>query len=167
MFRPTVQLVLISLSMAASALAVNADSTSDRCADEAGLTIEGWKNWTAITPTPVISKGHGNKWVKIYVDETAKETYESAGAPYPECSKIVKPLFKASEGKLIVKLTAMVKMAPGYDPANGDWWYALYDGPGTELKKQGKLYNDCIACHKQAAETDYLFSEDVLEAAEE
>ena len=38
---------------------------------------------------------------------------------------------------------------------------------GVALKKQGKLYTGCIDCHKQAAETDYLFSEDVLEAAKE
>lgn len=167
MFRAKSQLAAVLIFMAACAFSANADGTSERCVEEADLTIGGWENWTAITSSPVKSQGHGNQWVKIYVNELARETYKNADAPYRECSKIVKPLFSSSDGKSIAKLTAMVKMAPGYDPANGDWWYALYDGPGTELKKQGKLYTDCIACHKQAAKTDYLFSEDVLEEAKE
>ena len=48
---------------------------------------------------------------------------------------------------------------------NGDWWCGIYDKSGTIAKKQGRLLNDCITCHKQAAKTDYLFSEEVLSAA--
>jgi len=146
---------------------IKADPAAKHCEDEAGINFEGWEKWTPITPNPVISSGHGNMWVKIYVNKIAEATYLSADAPYPECSKIVKPLYSDAEGKSIDKLTIMVKMASGYDSANGDWWYALYDGPGTKVRKQGRLYSGCIICHKQAAESDYLFSEDVLKAAEE
>jgi hypothetical protein len=57
----------------------------------------------------------------------------------------------------------MVKMPDGYDPENGDWWYAIYhDVAGIKPVKQGRLYNDCILCHKGASDTDYLFSKDVM-----
>ena len=60
----------------------------------------------------------------------------------------------------------MVKMPPGYDPENGDWWYASYDATGIKVSEQGRLAG-CIPCHKQAARTDYLFAQDVLNAAKE
>jgi hypothetical protein len=55
-------------------------------------------------------------------------------------------------------------MPPGYDRENGDWWYGKFDKTGTTTIIQGCLQKDCIVCHKQADETDYLFSTDVLEA---
>jgi len=128
--------------------------------------FEGWWEWAKVTPTPVVSKGHNSNWVGIYVDELAKDTYLNAGAPYPECAKIVKPIYNDAEGKSVRKLTIMVKMSPGYDPENGDWWYASYDATGLNVRSQGRL-DGCIPCHKQAAETDYLFSKDVLNAAKE
>jgi hypothetical protein len=62
------------------------------------------------------------------------------------------------------KLTIMVKMSPGYDPENADWWYGVYDRSGTKATMQGKIAF-CIDCHKDASATDYLFSSEVLEAS--
>ena len=148
------------------AVEVNADPTAERCGGDKEMTFEGWWEWAKVTPTPVVSKGHNSNWVGIYVDELAKDTYLNAGAPYPECAKIVKPIYNDAEGKSVRKLTIMVKMSPGYDPENGDWWYASYDATGLNVRSQGRL-DGCIPCHKQAAETDYLFSKDVLNAAKE
>jgi hypothetical protein len=148
------------------AIVAYADPTAERCNDVGELTFENWEEWTLITPKPVISEGHGNSWVKVYVNELAEDTYLSAGAPYPECAKVVKPLYSDAEGTRVDKMTIMVKMATGYDPENSDWWYALSNGPGTFLIEQGRVDN-CILCHKEAAETDYLFSKEVLNAAKE
>jgi len=131
-----------------------------------GMTFEGWENWEKVTPRPVRSKGHSNNWVGIYVNELAKETYLSSGSPYQVCAKIVKPVYTDSRGKVVIKLTIMVKMAPGYDPENANWWYGVYGASGTDMWDEGKL-PDCIICHKQATETDYLFSKEVTGAAEE
>jgi hypothetical protein len=60
----------------------------------------------------------------------------------------------------------MVKMSPGFDPENADWWYGVYDESGTNMWDEGKL-SDCIICHKQTADTDYLFSKDVINAGKE
>jgi hypothetical protein len=51
-------------------------------------------------------------------------------------------------------------MPPGHDPENGDWWYAGYNSSGTIPQMTGKMIL-CIACQKEAAETDYLFSKEV------
>lgn len=143
------------------AIVVSADPIEKHCDDVNGMTFENWMDWRKVTPKPVKSKGHSYNWVGVYVDELAEDIYISAGAPYPECARIVKPIYNDTEGKSVRKLTIMVKMAPGYDPQNGDWWYASYDATGTKVIEQGRL-DGCIPCHKQASKTDYLFSKDVL-----
>ncbi len=158
--------LVLLIAATVGAVDPNADPTTNRCDDDNGMTFEGWREWAQVTPKPVISKGHSNNWVDIYVDELAKDTYLSAGAPYPICAKIVKPIYNDAEGKSVRKLTIMVKMSPGYDPENGDWWYASYDATGNKAREQGRLHG-CIPCHKQAVETDYLFSKDVLNATNE
>ena len=130
------------------------------------MTFEDWREWTNVTPNPVVSKGHGGNWVGVYVDEVAKETYLAATGPYAECAKIVKPIYADSSGAEVLKLTIMVKMAPGYDPEDADWWYGKYDATGTSAMAQGKLPG-CIICHRQAADTDYLFSKEVVHSENE
>ena len=156
----------ILIAAIAGAVVAKAGPPAKSCEDDGGMTFEDWVEWTPITPKPVISEGHGNNWVKIYVNKLAEDTYLSAGAPYPECAKIVKPLYSDAEGTRVDKITVMIKMVSGYDSENGDWWYALYGGSGTIVREQGRLDN-CIVCHKEAAETDYLFSKEVLNAAKE
>jgi len=125
------------------------------------MTFEDWRDWTSVTPEPVKSKGHHNNWVEIYVNKIAEETYLSASSPYQVCAKIVKPIHTDSSGTKVLKITIMVKMPPGYDSENADWWYGVYDESGTDIWDEGKL-PDCVICHKQAAETDYLFAKDVM-----
>ncbi len=93
------------------------------------------------------SAGHSNNWVGVYVDELAKYTYLGAGSLYPVCAKVVKPIYYDASGERVRKLTIMVKMPPGYDPENGDWWYASSDAADAKLGAQGKRH-DCIICHR-------------------
>jgi hypothetical protein len=153
------------LLYAVNASGAESDSANQNC-DTANMTFEGWRQWTNVTPVPVRSKGHSNNWVGIYVNKLAKATYLSASSPYAACAKIVKPIYTDSSGENIRKLTIMVKMSPGFDPENADWWYGVYDESGTDMWDEGKL-SDCIICHKQAADTDYLFSNDVINAGKE
>ncbi len=149
---------------ATNALGSESDSSSQTCSDKT-MTFEDWRGWTRVTPKPVRSNGHSNNWVGIYVNKLAEATYLSASSPYQVCAKIVKPIYTDSSGTNIRKLTIMVKMPPGYDSDNADWWYGSSDESGIDVWG-GKL-PDCIICHKQAAETDYLFSKEVLSAGKE
>ena len=148
-----------------SVMGAESNSTIQNCNDTA-MTFEDWRQWANITPKPVRSEAHSNNWVGIYVNEIAESTYRMASSPYQVCSKIVKPIYTDENGTTVRKLTIMVKMPPGYDPENADWWYGDYDASGTVMKKQGRIWG-CISCHKQAAETDYLFSKEVGHASGE
>ena len=144
-------------------LAVSEASSAEICSFEEGMIFEDWQSWEKLTHRPLFSKGHSSHWVDIYVNELAEETYRDVGDLYPVCAKIVKAAYEDEAGTEFWSLTVMVKMPPGYDPENGDWWYAVYhDTEGIKPVNQGKLYEECIQCHQGAIETDYLFSHDVM-----
>ena len=151
------------LLLCTSSIAANQAFCAEICQFEAGMTFEDWRSWEKLTRKPIFSKGHGSKWVDIYVNDLAGETYRDVGDLYPVCAKIVKATYLDEAGSDFWSLTVMVKMPPGYDPENGDWWYAVYhDTAGVKPVNQGRLYEECILCHAGAAETDYLFSHDVM-----
>ena len=163
---------LIRLSVTASIvctlglLLALARSNAASCGGEDGMTFENWRDRTEVTDGFVISEGHSNSWVRIYVDDLAKDIYLAGSAPYPECAEIIKSAYHDADGSSFRGLTVMVKMPTGYDPENADWWYGKYDESGTLMLRQGRLF-DCVACHKQASDTDYLFSREVLGIKEE
>lgn len=138
----------------------------DDCHDEEWMTFEGWEGWEAITASPVISYAHGENWVGIFANEIASETYKAATAPFPECSAIVKSIYTDMDGSAVRKLTIMVKMPAGYDPDHGDWWYGDSESTGTVISEGGRR-EDCMSCHEVAIETDYVFSDDVMETVRE
>jgi hypothetical protein len=141
-------------------------SNASACGEEKQIDFSDWRQWRSVTPEPVRSKAHSNNWVGIYVDKLAEKTYLSASSPYPTCARIVKPIYSDESGSRVRKLTIMMKMAPGFDPANANWWYGVYDASGIEVREQGKI-RDCIICHKQAVDTDYLFSTEVMHTVKE
>lgn len=147
-------------------LLASARANAVSCGSEGELSFADWRDWTEVTDRYLASEGHGNSWVRIYVDDLANDIYLAGSAPYPECAKIVKSAFYDAEGNSFRGLTVMVKMPAGYDPENADWWYGKYDESGTHVLKQGRL-TECIFCHGQASDTDYLFSRDVLGIKEE
>lgn len=155
--------IFIVISIVTVIFGAIAEPIGKRCSDESKMTFENWREWAQVTPKPMRSAGHNGNWVGIYVDDQAKDTYLNARAPYPVCATIIKPIYFDAEGSSVRKLTIMVKMRPGYDPDNGDWWYAHADPSGSIIQDHGRL-DGCIPCHKQAAKTDYLFSNEVLNA---
>ena len=154
MLRKMVLLSCTLLLITISVFGAESEAVRQHCGD-AQVTFEDWRQWTSVTTIPVRSKGHSNNWVGIYVNKLAAETYLSASSPYPVCAKIVKPIYTDSSGTEVRKLTIMVKMPPGYDPENADWWYGQSDDTGIEVWG-GKL-TDCIVCHKQAANGTSVF----------
>lgn len=92
----------------------------------------------------------------VYVDEAANAPFDAKQGPYPEGARIVKPQFDSKSAEAPVNVTVMKKMASGYDPDNGDWYYGVYGADGSVLN-EGKL-EACIQCHTQAANQDYVFA---------
>lgn len=142
---------------------VHGEMIAAPCGVAAASTFENWRAWTKLTPKPIVASGHGGNWADIYLNDGARDSYLAAAARFPRCAAIVKPIYADAGASRVLELVIMVKMPAGWDPANADWWYGVYDASGGKARRQGKL-RDCIPCHAFAAETDYLFTEDVLKA---
>jgi len=100
------------------------------------------------------------------VNAIAKKAYVEKLNLLPVGSIILKPLYPDEQRSEIAKLTIMLKMEKGYDTQHGDWWYGVYDETGMEEYNQGKI-QACIKCHAKAKETDYMFSEIMMESINE
>ena len=161
MKRGFISAILLAFGTAILSGTAGADAARVRCDKNTEITFEDWQDWTRITPEPKPSPGHSGAWVGIYTNDLATKTYLNASSPYRTCAAIVKPVYSDATGNKVFRMTIMVKMQAGYDPENGDWWYGKADKTGTRIRSSGKI-RECIACHKQAAETDYLFSKDVM-----
>lgn len=122
--------------------------------------VRDWKSWHKLNPDILDSEAHA-AMVDIYVNDIAKQPYETEAAVYPVGAMVVKPLYRDANRKECVRIVVMVKMPAGYDPKNGDWWYGVGEESAEEMYYQGKL-RTCIACHKAVEATDYMFSKSVM-----
>jgi|GEM_PF-779470 len=52
--------------------------------------------------------------------------------------------------------TLMIKREPGYNPAAGDWEFAVAPGKEAQIEARGKLEN-CRACHVEKRDQDFVF----------
>jgi hypothetical protein len=143
--------------------------------------IDGYKGWTKVNDVPqlmphkvaaacaaivtlnrgVMIDGSGNphrdKYFTVYVNEVGREAMLRQKAPiFPEGSVIVKEKLPAKDSDTPELLTVMIKRKSGFNPATGDWEYAVVDGGGTVVEERGNLQN-CQACHIANRTTDYIF----------
>ncbi|MEP7123297.1 MAG: hypothetical protein ABJE95_20390 [Byssovorax sp.] len=91
---------------------------------------------------------------EILADEGAA-AYPALGPlrPIPAGATLVERLYPRGAADVAATF-AMVKRAPGYDPAGGDWEYLVVDGAG-HLEQRGRLPL-CARCHADAPH-DHLF----------
>jgi hypothetical protein len=127
--------------------------------DSSTFDFTHWKRHYKLNPTPFHSEAH-EAYVDIYLNTLAKTAYIEEKSRFPRGATIYKPLFSDKDAKEFARLVIMVKMQEGYDPQHGDWWYGVYDESGRIAYYQGRIAS-CIECHKEAKETDYLFSSSV------
>ena len=128
--------------------------------DQQVMTFPNWNKTHKLTKEIIESDAH-NAFVEIYLNEEAKDAYIEVKSEFPVGSEVFKPLYADKKGEHFARLVIMVKMHKGYDSANGDWWYGVYDESGTEMAYEGKI-PECISCHVVAKETDYMFSRSVM-----
>jgi len=123
-----------------------------------------WSKQIKLNKERMESEGH-NAFVDIYVNKKAEMTYRTRGKHYPVGSISYKPLFFKANSKTPSIVVIMKKMQKGYDPKHNDWWYGVYDETGKEAYYKGKI-TSCIKCHAQVSQTDYLFSQSVMDKIE-
>jgi hypothetical protein len=52
--------LVLLMAATVGAVEANADPTAIRCDVDNEMAFEGWREWTQVTPKPVITKGHSN-----------------------------------------------------------------------------------------------------------
>jgi hypothetical protein len=128
------------------------------------LTFRDWKDQIKLNQKIFESEAH-NAFVDIFVNKKAEQAYKNRASSYPVGAIVYKPLYSDAKKTELSIVVIMQKMAQGYDQANGDWWYGVYDASGTEGYHKGRI-KSCIKCHAQVKETDYMFSNDVMDKIE-
>src|SRR5215510_5908769 len=114
---------------------------------------------------------HASTYITVYVNKIGREAMFATGQPrFPEGSvivkeKIEKPLSpegydigppKSLEGLKPSLYTLMIKREPGYNPAVGDWEFAVASGKEGRIEAGGKL-ESCQACHLEKRDQDFVF----------
>ena len=128
------------------------------------ISFEDWKKQTRLNEEPLDSASH-NAFIDIYANDLGAKAYIQKAKVFPVGAELFKPLYTDTKRKKLVRLVVMVKKEQGYDSENGDWWYGIYDKTGKEAWYQGRI-NSCIQCHRIAKESDYLFTESVMDNIE-
>jgi len=121
--------------------------------------IAGYRSWQ--TPDWVAgfqpSRHPVPKYVRYYVNDKGVSDIDNP----PNGSIFVKEQF--DEDKKFINLTVMKKI-DGYDPDNGDWYWAITD-EARRVTNAGKLdtswTSSCISCHRKGdGGGDLLFVND-------
>lgn len=99
------------------------------------------------------SPTHDGMMVRTHLDVATMQAYNSKSYPYPEGATAVKEGHMTADGP--IKTLFMMKKIKGYDPNNGDWFYAMAAPDGTAMQK-GRVQM-CISCHSTVKNKDYLY----------
>lgn len=101
---------------------------------------DDWKSFNNVSPGPWISKTHGQRFVEIYANDIALESYKTPGAPLPVGSILVKPSWENTDGVPGAEgpLFIMEKREAGFAPDSDDWFYA-FQWPNPPEKWAAKI----------------------------
>ena len=105
---------------------------------------------------------HALSAVRIYMSDAAAKEFVEINPRYPVGSVIVKEKVRwgaaddAGGNPPRNGVGGMIKRAPGYDPAHGDWEYFYFE---EAAKIERGRIESCIRCHRRAADTDHVFGD--------
>jgi len=130
-------------------------------------SMRGYRSWSSYPGLAGFQPGrspHG-KFLKYYINDAAARNPSHAGAGY----LIVKENYTAQDSSTLASVTVMQKI-PGYDPADGDWFWVKFGPDGSIMKNEKNMAlagrvakgmpKGCIACHANAGGEDFLFVND-------
>lgn len=125
---------------------------------------QDYQAWTRFNTEPYLSATHGNHWVNIYANETARQygRYEQAGR-FPVGSIVAKDSFSVTGTHeiLLGSLVLMIKMPAGFNYVSGDWKYVQIQPDGTLFGETNGIgaarVEYCIGCHLARENQDHLF----------
>jgi len=111
---------------------------------------------------------HYGHWINVFMNETAQKHFESkAEGAYPPGSIVVKEkrwsIVAGDTHSDFDGVGGLIKHAPGYNAASGDWEFFYIDRLGKVERTQSKLVS-CADCHKNSG-ADYVFGDFAKPAA--
>jgi hypothetical protein len=153
--------------------AAEANAVYDDIADElAGMyaisrepAAERYRRWTRHNIAPYLSATHGNRYVNNYANRMAQDyaTVATQGGALPAGSIIAKDSFTVTHDKEVfgAALFLMEKLAPGTSSETADWRYVMILPDGSFIGDSRGMGADdvayCHGCHRQRADTDFLY----------
>lgn len=151
------KLMLLVAVTALCLLAVRAGSSSAQMPEPDASTlweyiteVNDYKQWDSWPDYQGIRKARGphGPMNRVFVNDKG---INSDKTPVNYGTIEVKESFDAD--KKLKNVTVQYKVE-GYNPEDGDWYWALYAPDGT-VKKAGKI-SGCIGCHAGAKDNDYV-----------
>ena len=122
-----------------------------------------YKTWKQVSTAPIMSEAHNDTWVVTWVNAKAEAGATAGRFPLPEGAIVVKESFQNANQKPGARgpVYVMEKRARGYDPAGGDWHWAVVEADGkVSMSGTGRREHEtflCADCHAKAKVNDYLF----------
>ncbi len=77
--------------------------------------------------------------------------------PFPAGSVIVREKLARADSERPELLAVMIKRAPGFNPAGGDWEFLLVDGAASKVVERQKK-GSCLDCHASRRERDFVYT---------
>lgn len=108
------------------------------------------------------SNPHAAAYVTVYVNAMGLKAMRSMdGSRFPQGSMIAKAKFYSNniqeqEPGPPSLYTVMLKREAGYNPACGDWEFAVVAGDGRTVQARGALAS-CMTCHETQQGKDYIY----------
>lgn len=122
----------------------------------AHLESEDYRSWPLYPGKGELYSGtepHG-MLLTTYVNRIAHDAIANGSATHPGGSIIVKENYMPDS--TFDAATVMHKV-PGFDPENGDWFWAKYNADGVAEEGAGRMAM-CQQCHAAARDRDYIMT---------
>ncbi len=116
----------------------------------------------ASVPGPPDGPHEGN-FIDVFVSVRQAAAFTAGSNDFPEGTVVVKEKRDGPDGAATL-CTVMLKRAPGYDPADGDWEYLVVDGRRSRVIARGQIAS-CMQCHAKHAGTGFLVRDYLAAAA--
>lgn len=151
--------------------------------DDVALLMQTYPSWQPLTDTAVdisvsifnlcrlptstedafAKSTHARHALRDWANPQAIAGIAAQGAGgFAEGAAIVKEKFATTAGTQTLKLAAlgmMVKRAPGFDSASGDWEFVYWNATDGISRGAGQLAS-CSSCHAGTRQTDFVFMDE-------
>ena len=125
------------------------------------VQLPEYADWTRLNPQKNFIQSAHPTAKDVYVNAIGRDAALLRSFPFPDGSEIVKE--STDVATLNVTVLAAMRKVAGFDPANGDWQYGMFermdDGTfgGMWTEAGTEMHQMCMTCHTGAAANDYAF----------